>query len=61
MEREVEDLKKEGSSLQSDLIKAMDSKRKLHADLNRAADHCLEMEEQVYKANKISLDLLSKL
>jgi hypothetical protein len=39
----------------------MDTKRKLHADLNSAADSCIEMEERVYKANKISLDLLSKL
>jgi hypothetical protein len=39
----------------------MDQKRKLHADLDRAADQCIDMEEKVYKANKISLDLLSKL
>lgn len=42
-------------------MKAMDVKREIHADLYEAAENCLEMEEKVYKSNKISLDLLSKL
>lgn len=39
----------------------MDLKRKIHADLNKEADECIEMEGKVYKSNQISLDLLSKL
>lgn len=39
----------------------MNQKGKLTKELNQAATYVIEMEEKVYKSNKISLNLLAKL
>mmetsp|Transcript_7520 Transcript_7520/g.12699 ORF Transcript_7520/g.12699 Transcript_7520/m.12699 type:complete len:88 (-) Transcript_7520:251-514(-) len=39
----------------------MDGKDKIQGDLEEATDYIMNMEEKVYKSNKISLELLKQL
>lgn len=48
-------------SLNLDLEECLNQKGKLTKELNQAATYVIEMEEKVYKSNKISLNLLAKL
>ena len=44
-----------------DLKQCLEFKLKLKTELDNACDYILNMEEKVYKSNKISLELLKQL
>ena len=51
----------ENKSLKNDLDLCLDSKSKLQRDMEESTDYIINMEEKVFKSNKISLELLKQL
>lgn len=51
----------ENESLKRDLRSCLDNKTKLQTDVEEATDYIINMEEKVFKSNKISLELLKQL
>ena len=51
----------ENESLKRDLRSCLDNKSKFQTDLEEATDYIINMEEKVFKSNKISLELLKQL
>ena len=51
----------ENATLRSDMKILMEQKAQLQNELENATDYIINMEEKVYKSNKISLELLKQL
>jgi hypothetical protein len=51
-------LRQENKKLRADLEYCLSQKSKLQQELSQANDYVIDMEEKVYKSNKISLELL---
>ena len=60
LETQNRSFKNEISSLKRDLKTALDEKTELQNALDEATNYNINMEEKVYKSNKISLDLLKE-
>ena len=58
---QIDMLQAENESLRKDLQEQMSQKSKLQQDLENATDYIINMEEKVYKSNRISLELLKQL
>jgi chromosome segregation ATPase len=51
----------ENSSLRRDIQDLLKDKSRIQSELDQATDYIITMEEKVYKSNKISLELLKQL
>ena len=60
-EQKINQLQEENGTLRSDMKILMEQKTKLQNELENATDYIINMEEKVYKSNKISLELLKQL
>ena len=54
-------LSNQNKELKKDLNDALQGKTKMQRELEQQSEYILEMEEKVYKSNKISLELLKQL
>ena len=54
-------LQDEISKLRKDLKETFEQKQKMQDEIEGNNDYILQMEEKVYKSNKISLELLKQL
>ena len=52
---------KENASLRKDLANSLSQKSKMQKENEEATDYIIQMEEKVFKSNKISLELLKQL
>lgn len=57
-EQKINQLQQENATLRTDMKTLMEQKAKLQNELENATDYIINMEEKVYKSNKISLELL---
>ena len=60
-EQKINELQQENASLRSDMKDLMEQKTQLQNELENATEYIINMEEKVYKSNKISLELLKQL
>ena len=51
-------MKEENKSLSQDLDECFAAKKSMQSRMNDSTDYVMEMEEKVFKSNKISLELL---
>jgi|TARA_B110000285_G_C15005557_1_gene553656 hypothetical protein len=54
-------LRQENSQLRENFENYEREKREIHIEIERRNESIMEMEEKVYKANRISLELLEQL
>ena len=57
----IQDLLDENASLRADIKLLTQQKQKLQIELEKTTDYIITIEEKVYKANKISVELLKQL